>query len=413
MNNTITIHKPKITMRGKDAILSADIEFDNAVRTAWFKVSAEYGIYLDSEVVDAFVIGMLSRAIRYGYDIVCKAPVSEELFFNLTVYTIPTIYKYSQGRAHLIDIIAQPLTRKTNANGVGTGVSGGIDSSDAIVEVLKAGKRFPNMNLTHLAYFVHDRNEIVPGEQLEEFRILQMQEEQKKVYKISKQLKLPIIEIESNIYNVDGVIEEVSHSFHGPANVFALAKLFKTYFSAGAYDLEDFSMVRSYDDQAYSDAFIFPMLSTSNLRFYMAGITRNRFEKTENVAGQSWLFDNMNVCFPHKGTKCGPNCIAGKCMCTMWDLEILGMLDKYKKSLPVEEFRKQKSDSLHWLYKKYMQQDRFAKETVKRALANQTISATELRQMCLKYRCRKYLGKIICIFVPVHKWRKSIRKYFN
>lgn len=408
----IYIGKPKIAKSKEGWVrLESEIKIDGIQKTAWFAVESEYEKYLDDQVADAFVVGLLPRAIHEAYDIESDAFVSEELLFNLETYLLPITSKNSAGKAHNVNINAAPLSRNLKACGVGTGVSGGIDSSDAILEVLKQSKKYPGMALTHLAYFIHDATEIVPGEPLQEFRIKQTEKELNCIENIANELKLPIVKIESNIYNVSGVIEELACTYHGMSNVFALAKLFKIYFAASAYDISDFSMLKSYySNLEYGDIFVFPMLSIPSLRFYIAGITRNRFEKTKEVGEEKWLFDNINVCFPLKGEKCGINCTAGKCLRTMWDLEISGKLDNYKKSLPVDEFRTNRKKAISWLYFK---NDSFTIESLGYALKAGIITKREISQIKNERRLKNILSRVLCIFVPVRKWRHNIRRHFN
>jgi hypothetical protein len=404
-----TIHiKNPVIMGGR---LEAEITIDGSTKTAWFSVEPDYAKYLDDEVADAFLVGILPRALRDGYDIKCDAPVSEDLLFNLDTYLIPITAKNSAGKAHFVKIDAKPVVRKSSASGVGTGVSGGVDSSDAIMEVLNQSKKYPSMALTHLAYFIHDRTEIVPGEPLQEFRIKQLMKEIDCVDRIVDALKLPIVRIESNIYNVSGIDESLACTYHAMSNIFALAKLFKVYFAASAFDVADFSMSDSYySNLEYGDIFIFPMLSISSLRFYIAGITRNRFEKTREIANEPWLFDNMNVCFPLKGEKCGINCTAGKCLRTMWDLEIVGALDNYKNSLPVSEFRNNRKKAISWLCFK---NDSFTAETLKQAIAAGIITKSEIAQIKIQRKVKNIASKILCLFIPVRKWRHATRRRFK
>jgi hypothetical protein len=144
--NIIQIQRPiKIGNR-----LQATIAINGIEKVANFDVDSTYAEYLDDEVCDAFLINLLLFAMGNGYDIKCDAPVSAELLFNLRTYFLPILNKETSGKAHLVNIEANPLVRETHAIAVGTGISGGIDSSDAIMENLRASAKIPNMKLTHL-----------------------------------------------------------------------------------------------------------------------------------------------------------------------------------------------------------------------------------------------------------------------
>ncbi len=104
----IKILQPKvISSDDSHSRLSCDILVDNKVRNLWFEVEKEYEPYLCYERSDAFVIGLLSWAMRLNHDIECTAPVSEELLYNLRTYLIPSLAKHGKD-LHNIKILTPP-----------------------------------------------------------------------------------------------------------------------------------------------------------------------------------------------------------------------------------------------------------------------------------------------------------------
>ena len=74
------IGEPYIAQNGDRSRLVCDIGINRReTRTVWFEVDREYEKYLCTERSDAYVIGLLSWAMRAGHDITCTVPVSEEL----------------------------------------------------------------------------------------------------------------------------------------------------------------------------------------------------------------------------------------------------------------------------------------------------------------------------------------------
>lgn len=92
----IQIGRPYIEQAGKNFRLTADVVMDQETKKWWFEVPAEYKQYLCTERSDAFLIGILPLAMRFGEDISLDAPVTEELLFNDRDRTNPVIGKQQQ-----------------------------------------------------------------------------------------------------------------------------------------------------------------------------------------------------------------------------------------------------------------------------------------------------------------------------
>ena len=83
----IKIEQPKIiNIDENHSRLSCDIFVDNELRNVWFDVDKEYERYLCTERSDAYLIGLLSWAMRLNHDIECVAPVTDELLYNIRTY---------------------------------------------------------------------------------------------------------------------------------------------------------------------------------------------------------------------------------------------------------------------------------------------------------------------------------------
>lgn len=114
----------------------------------WFAVAEEYGKYLCFERSDAFVIGMLYYCMRLGLDIVCDAPISEEILFKLRTYYIPALSKNCKV-VYPCSVEAMPERGPLQTVGaVGTGISCGVDSLHALYE--QTNSPCQGMNVTHL-----------------------------------------------------------------------------------------------------------------------------------------------------------------------------------------------------------------------------------------------------------------------
>ena len=86
----IQIEKP-ILRQEERTVLCAPITLEGKRQEAWFSVETQYGQYLVDDRLDAFVVGFLTTAMRLGEDIVCQAPISRRLYYQLTEYLIPAM----------------------------------------------------------------------------------------------------------------------------------------------------------------------------------------------------------------------------------------------------------------------------------------------------------------------------------
>ena len=87
----IIIDKPIIKALEDKTALIANVTIDGKQKELFFKVDNEFASYLTYEVGDAFVIGLLHRAMQMGHDIVSRAPVSENLLYGITKFLIPNL----------------------------------------------------------------------------------------------------------------------------------------------------------------------------------------------------------------------------------------------------------------------------------------------------------------------------------
>ena len=115
----IKIYKGTVEKFQDKAILSTDIEIDGQPKNVVISVDENYKKYLSPERADYALIGMLSYALKNKHDIICEAPVTEELLYNIRETLIPTLV-YSDSRNYPAKISADmtsPLEKvNTDAN---------------------------------------------------------------------------------------------------------------------------------------------------------------------------------------------------------------------------------------------------------------------------------------------------------
>ncbi len=284
------------------------------------------------------VIGLLDRAMTFGHDIVSSAPISESVLYGLEKFLIPNLC-FADDNMHNIKIIADVVPSPASKGAVGTGLSLGVDSFQAIYENLNT--KFSEHNLTHLCLF--NAGAFYNGE--ENFWNMIP-----KVQHVADEFGLPLIVGNSNIHTIIFGDYQITHTFYSLFCVFALRKLFSVYYYASSYPLYKFSCINNSvigNDTAKYDLLTFYCLSDKNLLLYSAGSgKKTRIDKTKMIMNKKIVQDNLDVCVQHKETNCG-DCL--KCRRTMLQLYFLGYLDKFKKVFPVKRFYKNKKNYLEWM----------------------------------------------------------------
>ena len=79
----IKIHQGHVTEAEGVATLTTEIDIDDKKRVVRLSVAPEYGKYFSPERADYALAGMLAYAFRNKHDIICEAPVTDELLYNI------------------------------------------------------------------------------------------------------------------------------------------------------------------------------------------------------------------------------------------------------------------------------------------------------------------------------------------
>ena len=109
----IKIHVGKVLEAKGTSTLSTEIEIGDAKKDVRLSVASEYGKYFSPERADYALVGMLAYALRNKHDIICAAPVTDELLYNIRELLIPTFVR-SDARNYPVKIqaeIAPPLNK--------------------------------------------------------------------------------------------------------------------------------------------------------------------------------------------------------------------------------------------------------------------------------------------------------------
>lgn len=329
----IIIEKPEVVIIENKARLQTDLDIDGQKKHIWFEVDVKYKDYLCYERSDAFVVALLNYAMREGHDITCKAPIGEELYYQITTYLIDAVYKGSKV-LHNTKIIADVDSSKLqSANAVGTGISAGIDSFHTIAE--HSNSRFKNHNITHLAF----NNVGSHGEG----------EKAKKLYKgrldaakrFSEKYNYELVVSNSNLHEQIQQNHLLTHTYSSCFPIYCLQKLYSIYYYSSSDPFMAFSLKdnEKYGSGAY-ELLILSMYSTSSLKILSEGGTLSRLEKTRKVANYKPSYKYLNVC-----TLAVENCSkCEKCTRTLLALDAVNKLDKYKEVFDIEYYKNNKQE---------------------------------------------------------------------
>lgn len=328
----IRIETPKVISDSETAILEVYINIDNKREKIWFKVDKKYEQYLCYERSDAFVIAVLNFAMRNRHDIICDAPISEDLYYNIDKYLIDAISSYNP-LFYRTKIEANIATDTLPCAGaVGTGISCGIDSLHVLA--CQTNLRFKKHNVTHLTFNnVGSHGEGSHAKKLYQERLALPK-------RFAEEYGFEFVASDSNLMDVISQDHFKSHTYSSMFAVYCLQKLYSIYYYASAgYRYHEFTLIDKETNSSGSyEMLSLPLLSTKNLRIYSEGEGMSRLTKLKDVVNYRPSYKYLNVCL-----KTSANCgVCEKCVRTLLEIDALGKLEKYKEVFDVEYYKQHK-----------------------------------------------------------------------
>lgn len=229
--------------------------------TIWFSVDEEYKEYLTDDRADAFVVGLLMQAMRTGMNIICEAPVTRRLRYQLNHYLIPMLAANVKG-LHPIKICADVTDDVLPCAGaVGMYWTDDVNSRYALKEHLNVKEQ--DYRLTHLLIADHgaldeSNNSEALGKQASDLKS-----------NIAEELKLKVIGVDSNLYEPQPAPFSDVPTLHQASVVLALQKLFGVFLKPATYEFSNFSFDEN--DCSHYDLATLGCLETDTTVFYSAG----------------------------------------------------------------------------------------------------------------------------------------------
>ena len=356
----ITIQKPYIQQEDGWTKLVIDVNVDGEKRQIWVSVEKKYEEYLCYERSDAVLIGLLSYALRHKHDIVCEAPVTDELLYNINEVLLPALLR-NDDKNHSVKIYCETAeciqkTAVHGLGGVGTGLSCGVDSFHAVAKHYKSP--YKSNALTHLAIYNNGSfNGIYRNSGLDYVR----QKTWERAEKVANELSLPIVMVNSNIHKTFPQNHYLTNTYTDIFAVYVLQKLWKTYYYASGYDYSEFKLDNNLNIAcAHFDILLCDCFSTSEIRLYSEGASETRNNKILYISDFEPARKNLHVCTA-KEINCG-HC--EKCMRTLMAMDALGKLDDFREAFDIEEYKMNRSRCYNNLCKQYALGDFYAKLTL-------------------------------------------------
>ena len=302
--------------------LSADIVVDGVSRELWFEVEEEYGKYLCDERSDAFVVGLLSLAIREKHDIEFVAPMTAQLKDQLEHDFLDVVCQHQPGlhKVKLLGPVAEPIYK--NREIMGTGVSCGVDSLFTIK------RRFIDSQSEKYLFLTNQSP--VNGARVV-FECLK-----KNAMSFAADAGVNLIIGDTNYCGgIPGLTTEGATTYCNLFSVLALQKLFSRYFIASGGPICDFSKYIENGmfgtDCSNYDLLLLSACSTMSCKFIVDGL-EDRIKKVQDLVSWPLAWNHLDVCFRHAD----PNGMNGtndcpKCVHTIVEILVAGGMDALEK----------------------------------------------------------------------------------
>ncbi len=236
----------------------------------WFEVDKKYAEYLETDRVDAFLVGLLPLAMCLGEDIHLKHPVSEKMYYNVSRNMV-AILNTAYPEFKRISIIADDFADDSNAikgKVIAFGFSSGIDSLCTLIKN-KSSDTPDSYRITHGIFTnvgSHGSTESVAGRKLFQGRL-------EIVKGCASEIGLELVLIDSNMEQLLPPVADYdrTHTFRNVSAALILERLMSRFFYSSCTSYPDLKINRT--DSSPFDAISLPCLSTNALEFISFGLT--------------------------------------------------------------------------------------------------------------------------------------------
>lgn len=361
----IKIGKPVVLRPEGGWRLSADLDVDGRQTSLWFETDEEYSQYLCHERCDAFVLGLLHYAMKYGHDIQSVAPMTDRLYEQLTGQFLPAFYKVNSftkdrtqlicGRGYPLRIICPTAPEVEHAADAayGTGVSCGVDSMHVFAK---------HPEITHGCIW---NGHGITYQETKSIRDQAWQNLKEQAKRFTDHVGVKLVVGNTNFDRgcLPGLQWDGMTTQGNLFCIYSLQKLWKVYYVASDCGIENFRFKISLnEDPAHYEYFLFPWISMARMSVRMDGAEYTRVEKVRDLIDYPPAQEFLNTCWgAQEGHRnCSYKCV--KCMRTMLNLHCFGALDRFSRVYDVEYFRTNYHQYIAELYRGWLQHDFFMLE---------------------------------------------------
>lgn len=356
----------------KEQTIKVSISIDSEElgdRELWFSTDLKYQDSVCESQYDAYLVGLLYPAMRYGEDIHIEGKISKKLLFNVNNYVIPLIKSFSP-KCKQIEVTANELTNEDfDGKGVGTGFSGGIDSFCTIYDhyEIESDSDYKINSFLFLNVGAHGSNDEMKVKEKFITRYDYLK-------KFPEEIGLDFIPVDSNLFSFHPWGHQKTHTLTSVSGIMFLQKLYNKYYYASAgldYDsiISTALKYKDIDIGAYSDVILLPLLSTESLELIPDGNQYTRTEKTLHIMDYEPVHKYLNVCV--SGDDTHENCsLCAKCCRTLMTLNSVGKLDEFSHLFDIEKYKNKAEKKYVCKQVALKNEDPFAKGNVELAKIN-------------------------------------------
>ena len=289
----IKVGKPYIeNMHNGKARLCSNIEKNGDQSVLYYEVEEEYCQFLNDDRCDAFVVGLINSCMFDGDDIICDGVLTEQLMFQLNMYYIPLISDLFSDMNGIHITAATTNEPVVNVGAIGTGNSGGVDSTYTMLKYSK--EELKSFKLTHVLFTNISTNDNDDNR----IRTLFERDLPMKI-EAAHYMGLKAVSVYTNLYSFykqPGIFNHYFAQQYCSAPL-ALGKLFKAYYFSSTFKANDYSMdERFIVSSGRYDIFSLKTLTTSNLAFYSAGTEVDRMDKLDYIVDSDYSKKFLQVC---------------------------------------------------------------------------------------------------------------------
>ncbi|MCZ2845803.1 MAG: hypothetical protein O2U61_04805 [Candidatus Bathyarchaeota archaeon] len=346
MGNMIIIDKPKLDKKGKELQISVDFKIDGEKKNLWYSFPCQFEEYMVVEQLDAFVIGLLFLALKTGYDIKLKAPLSARLYYSLNHYVIDALCLVNPEYKRIKIIPSSLSTANLNVSeSAGTGLSCGIDSFATYYDHRNEVRPYI---IDYFTFFNVGSHGDYGGDQARKI----FNERLINVTRFAEKVNKKVITVDSNLSEILQMKFQETYNLRTISCALLLQKLFKNYYYSSGTRFDHFAFNNK--EIADVDMLIIPNLSTESTSCFVTALKYSRIGRTELISEFPETYEHLDVCtHPFVEGRKEINCSeCYKCQRTMLTLEVLEKLECYSAVFDLEKFRRNRKNYIGWLLSK-------------------------------------------------------------